>query len=281
MRKILIGLLVAGTALVPAAAQAQGGEPRNRHEQREDNRGGDAGQRHEPRQQRAERRQQPAQAAPAQVQIAQRGDRRGDRGEARGRRGGDSSGGNWRGRQGGSDDSRATGTVPGWQGPRTPETQRDANRYDRRARENAIRYGNPEQRREAYRDQRQDRRDWRGDRRDDRRDWRQERRADRRDWNRGWRSDRRYAWQDWRYRNRNLFRLPAYYSPYNYGYRRFSVGLFLDRLFYGQNYWISDPFYYRLPPAPYGTQWIRYYNDVILVDIYTGEVVDVIHDFFW
>ena len=23
------------------------------------------------------------------------------------------------------------------------------------------------------------------------------------------------------------------------------------------------------------------YNDALLVDIYTGEVVDVIHDFFW
>jgi len=26
---------------------------------------------------------------------------------------------------------------------------------------------------------------------------------------------------------------------------------------------------------------VRYYDDVVLVDTYTGEVVDVIYDFFW
>jgi Ni/Co efflux regulator RcnB len=76
--------------------------------------------------------------------------------------------------------------------------------------------------------------------------------------------------------------LPRYYSPYgNYGYQRFGIGLFLDRLFYDQRYWLDDPYSYRLPPAEYGTQWVRYYNDVLLVDIDTGEVLDVIHDFFW
>jgi Ni/Co efflux regulator RcnB len=38
---------------------------------------------------------------------------------------------------------------------------------------------------------------------------------------------------------------------------------------------------YRLPPAYPGTQWIRYYDDALLVDIWTGEVVDVVYDFFW
>ncbi len=36
-----------------------------------------------------------------------------------------------------------------------------------------------------------------------------------------------------------------------------------------------------MPPAEYGTRWVRYYDDVLLVDTYTGEVIDVIHDFFW
>jgi len=26
---------------------------------------------------------------------------------------------------------------------------------------------------------------------------------------------------------------------------------------------------------------VRYYDDAVLVNIYTGEVVDVIYDFFW
>jgi Ni/Co efflux regulator RcnB len=55
----------------------------------------------------------------------------------------------------------------------------------------------------------------------------------------------------------------------------------LDRLFWGRNYWLNDPYQYRLPPAPYGYVWVRYYDDVLLVDTYNGRVVDVIHDFFW
>jgi Ni/Co efflux regulator RcnB len=61
----------------------------------------------------------------------------------------------------------------------------------------------------------------------------------------------------------------------------FSTGFFLEPLFYSQSYWIGNPYDYRLPPAPPGTQWVRYYNDVLLVDMYTGEVIDVVYDFFW
>ena len=101
-------------------------------------------------------------------------------------------------------------------------------------------------------------------------------------WNRNWRNDNRYDWQRYRYSNRNLFRSGGYYSPYRgYSYNRLSIGLFLDSLFYSNRYWLSDPYQYRLPPAPYGTQWVRYYDDVVLVDVYTGEVLDVIYDFFW
>ena len=102
------------------------------------------------------------------------------------------------------------------------------------------------------------------------------------DWNRGWRNDRRYDWQRYRDLNRSHYRIGRYYAPYHgWNYRRFSIGLFLEPLFYSSHYWISDPWYYRLPPAYPGTRWVRYYDDVLLVDMYTGEVIDVIYDFFW
>ncbi|MBU0863990.1 MAG: RcnB family protein [Alphaproteobacteria bacterium] len=76
--------------------------------------------------------------------------------------------------------------------------------------------------------------------------------------------------------------MPAYYSPYrNHRYTRFSIGFSLGSLFYSSRYWINDPWQYRLPPAYDGYRWVRYYNDAILVDTYSGQVVDVIHDFFW
>ena len=102
-------------------------------------------------------------------------------------------------------------------------------------------------------------------------------------WNNSWRNDRRYNWNDYRTRYGHYYRQPRYANPYgyNYGYRRFSIGIYLDSPFYGDNYWISDPYQYRLPPAYGPYRWVRYYDDVMLVDLRNGRVVDVIHDFFW
>lgn len=102
-------------------------------------------------------------------------------------------------------------------------------------------------------------------------------------WNRDWRNDRRYDWNGYRNQYRHHFRAPRYVHPYGYGYgyRRFGIGIQLDSLFFGSRYWINDPWYYRLPTPGYGLRWIRYYDDVLLVDTRTGYVVDVIHDFFW
>lgn len=104
-----------------------------------------------------------------------------------------------------------------------------------------------------------------------------------RDWNRTWRNDRRYDWQRYRNDYRHHYRQPRYYNPYGYrhGYRRFGIGIYLDSLFFSNRYWLNDPWEYRLPPAPYGCRWVRYYDDVLLVDTRSGYVVDAIHGFFW
>ena len=79
-----------------------------------------------------------------------------------------------------------------------------------------------------------------------------------------------------------VFHIGTYYSPYrNYRYHRLNIGFFLDSLFFGSRYWIDDPWRYRLPEVYGPYRWVRYYDDVLLVDIYSGEVVDVIYDFFW
>ena len=104
------------------------------------------------------------------------------------------------------------------------------------------------------------------------------RRWDRQDWRR----DRRYNWSEYRSRHRDHYRPGRYYSPYrNYSYSRLWIGFSLRPLFYSSTYWINDPWSYRLPEVYGPYRWVRYYDDVLLVDIYSGEVVDVIHDFFW
>jgi hypothetical protein len=101
-------------------------------------------------------------------------------------------------------------------------------------------------------------------------------------WDNGWRRDRRYDWFGWRNQNRGIFRGGFYNSPYNnFGYSQLSIGVVLGSLFYDQQYWINDPGYYHLPDAYGSYRWVRYYNDAVLVDTYTGEVVDVINNFYW
>jgi len=102
-------------------------------------------------------------------------------------------------------------------------------------------------------------------------------------WDRdGWRRDNRYDWYGWRNRHRSVFSLGFYSAPWRgYSYSRFSIGVTIGAPFYDERYWIADPWAYRLPPAWGPYRWVRYYDDALLVDIYTGEVVDAIYDIFW
>lgn len=99
-------------------------------------------------------------------------------------------------------------------------------------------------------------------------------------WNRDWRNDRRYDWRRYRDQHRSTFRLGIYFDPFGYNYRRYDIGYRLSPAYYGQRYWF-DPGMYGLPYPPPGTQWVRYWNDALLVDIYSGQVIDAIPNFFW
>ncbi len=100
-------------------------------------------------------------------------------------------------------------------------------------------------------------------------------------WNSSWRSNRSYDWRGYRSRYGSLYNLSNYYDPYRNGYRRFSIGFNLWPSYYNSRYWLNDPWQYRLPPAYGPYRWVRYYNDALLVNVYTGQVVDAIHSFFW
>ncbi|HVQ09262.1 MAG TPA: RcnB family protein [Allosphingosinicella sp.] len=292
MRKALMGLILAATAMTPIAAEAQrghrdgggrgGDRGSNSHQDSGESRVERVEARNEARAARNEARAarndpapQQAQAQPQQ-QVVQR-QRGGDGGNRNNWRGNDNNqANNNRGNRGGGDGERRGRNSQGsiypqaWQGNPNDPALRRYQQLESRNQQQGYRRGG---------DRGNDGRDWRNNRNDG-----DSRRGDRRrgDWNRGWRNDNRYDWNGWRRGNRNRFHLSPYYSPYrNWNYNRFSIGFFLEPLFFSQRYWIGDPWQYRLPPAAYGTQWVRYYNDVLLVDIYTGEVLDVIYDFFW
>jgi hypothetical protein len=100
-------------------------------------------------------------------------------------------------------------------------------------------------------------------------------------WRGDWRHDGRYDWRKHRNRFRWLFHLGFYLDPFGWGYRPYSIGWRLWPSYYRSSYWLHDPWQFRLPYAPAGYRWIRYYDDALLVDTWDGTVVDVIYDFFW
>ena len=84
-----------------------------------------------------------------------------------------------------------------------------------------------------------------------------------------------------RYRSHHR-RHASYAAPYrNWRYRPVSVGYRLDRAYYSPRYYISDYGYYGLrAPRPW-ERWIRYGDDLLLVNLRTGRVLNVIHYRYW
>lgn len=111
----------------------------------------------------------------------------------------------------------------------------------------------------------------------DRRDVREARREVRED-----RRELREDWRDYRRAHGDVYRRGGYQGPRGYRYRPVSVGYRFTPDYYGRRYWINDPYTYRLPRPGYGYQrWVRYGNDVVLVDTRSGRVVQVYNRFFY
>lgn len=91
---------------------------------------------------------------------------------------------------------------------------------------------------------------------------------------------------DFRSYNRNFraprrFHAPNYHRPSGWYYRRWTFGQTLPSLFWSQQYWLNDYYAYDLPPPPPGAVWVRYGNDALLIDRYSGEIIQVEYDAFY
>lgn len=90
----------------------------------------------------------------------------------------------------------------------------------------------------------------------------------------------REDWMDYRKENPTVFDLPDYVGPTGYTYNPVSVGYIFTPDYRVENYLVSNYATYRLPPPIKGEHYIRYGNDVALVDDDTGRVVKVYPSFF-
>lgn len=94
---------------------------------------------------------------------------------------------------------------------------------------------------------------------------------------RDWRYERHHRW-GW---NGQRIWIGQYYYPDGYGYERWDVGQRLPYIFLSQNYWFDDYMEYGISPPPWGYEWIRYGPDLLLVDVYSGQIVDVEYGVFY
>ena len=107
--------------------------------------------------------------------------------------------------------------------------------------------------------------------RQDRREVRQDRQELRRDRNE-LRQDRRSAG-----RHR-----VAYVAPYrNWRYRPVTVGYQLRPAFYGSRYYINDYGAHNVRAPGRWQRWVRYGDDLLLVNVRTGRVLQVVHNRYW
>lgn len=110
----------------------------------------------------------------------------------------------------------------------------------------------------------------RGDIREARRELREDRRELREDW------------RDYRRSNPNVYRIGGYRGPVGYRYRPVTVGYRFAPNYYARPYWVNDYARYRLARPQFGYQrWVRYGNDVVLVDTRSGRVARVYNRFFY
>lgn len=105
------------------------------------------------------------------------------------------------------------------------------------------------------------------------RDWRPDRNQQRP------RFDRRRYGQN--YHSQQRYRGYAYRPPSGFYIRSWSYGDLLPRSWWSNQYQLNDWWSYGLPIPPIGYEYVRVGDDVLLVDMYSGRVVQVIRDVFW
>ncbi len=77
------------------------------------------------------------------------------------------------------------------------------------------------------------------------------------------------------------FHVGGYHRPHGWYAHRWTYGEFLPSFFFTRNYWIDDWDNYGLYDPPPGTVWVRDGDDALLIDEYSGEVIQVVYGIFY
>jgi Ni/Co efflux regulator RcnB len=101
---------------------------------------------------------------------------------------------------------------------------------------------------------------------------------------RGWydrfRNDHYYFYGG-QYTARQRFFFGYYNPPTGYSTRFWTRGDILPYAYYDGRYFIDDYLRFDLYDPPFGCRWVRVRADALLVDIDSGEILDVVRDLYW
>ena len=92
-------------------------------------------------------------------------------------------------------------------------------------------------------------------------------------------------WQQGRYppvyRSHQRYRYGYYRPPIGFYSHSWGFGEYLPRGWYGSSYLLNDWWSYDLPFPPPGYDWVRVGDDAVLIDRFTGRIVQVVRYLFW
>jgi Ni/Co efflux regulator RcnB len=73
----------------------------------------------------------------------------------------------------------------------------------------------------------------------------------------------------------------VYNAPPGYVYRRWTFGEQLPSIYFAQQFWITNYLNFGLVAPPGGYEWVRYGPDALLIDVNTGEIIQVEYGLFY
>jgi Ni/Co efflux regulator RcnB len=83
------------------------------------------------------------------------------------------------------------------------------------------------------------------------------------------------------FRAPHRYRIGLWHAPWGFHYRRFGIGERIPAVLLVSTYFIDDYYSYDLDEPDDGYVWVRDGDDAVLVDRYTGEVIEVEYDVFY
>jgi Ni/Co efflux regulator RcnB len=90
----------------------------------------------------------------------------------------------------------------------------------------------------------------------------------------------REDWIDYKKKHPEVFRGAAYAGPDGYVYTRRDVGYVFPPAFVADRYWVNNFATYHLLSPGTNQRYVRYGNDVALIDIPSGRIIKIHYGFF-